>query len=218
MSDFVSGDEAAPGPALAEHLRPPAREPLDLTGERILDAALEQFARDGIRRSSVESVARGAGVTRVTVYRRFPRKEALVEAVIAREAMRVIAGCDARTSAIGDAEERTVEGFVVMLELVRKHPLTQRLLALEPDSVARALTLEAGPLIALATAYVATQIRRGQREGAFAEYDPEPVAEIIARLAHSLVLTPKALVDLDDERAARDFARQNLAPILKRRV
>lgn len=191
-------------------------EPLDLTAERILDAALEQFSLIGIRRSSVEDVARRAGVTRVTVYRRFRRKDALVEAVVVRECRRTIAAVDARISPIAGAEERAVEGFVAMLDAVRNHPLVTRLLAVEPESVLRQLTIEGGRVIALGTAYCAEQIRRGQRDGELPAYDPEPVAEILARLAHSLLLTPEGVVPLSDERAARRFAREYLAPILSR--
>jgi AcrR family transcriptional regulator len=191
-------------------------EPLDLTTERVLDAALEQFTREGIRRSSVEAVARRAGVSRITVYRRFPRKEALVGAVVLREVNRLIAEADERTAPIADAEARTVEGFVFLVGRIRNHPLTRRLLAVEPESLLRSLTLDAGPVIALGTEYIAGQIRRGQREGAFADYDPEPVAEILARFAHSLLLTPEAVVDLGDEEHARAFARAHVAPILRR--
>jgi AcrR family transcriptional regulator len=191
-------------------------ESLDLTTERVLDAALEQFERDGIRRSSVEAIARRAGVTRVTVYRRFPRKEALVRAAVAREANRMIAEVDRRTNGIADAEERIAESFVLLVELIRDHPLTRRLLATEPDSVLQALTVDAGPVVARGAEYIAAQIRRGQEEAAFSDYDPEPVAEILSRFAHSLVLTPRALIDLDDSNVARDFARAHVAPILKR--
>jgi AcrR family transcriptional regulator len=191
-------------------------ELLDLTAERILDAALEQFEAEGIRRSSVEAVARRAGVTRVTVYRRFPRKEKLVDAVVAREARRLIAAADERISAIPDADERAVEGFVILLELVRGHALTRRLVAVEPESVLPALTVDAGPVLALGTAYVAEQIRRAQREGALPDYDPAPVAEVLVRFGHSALLAPHAVLDLDDETAVRRFAAEYLTPILKR--
>ena len=191
-------------------------EPLDLTAERILDAALEQFEAEGIRRSSVEAVARRAGVSRVTVYRRFPRKESLITAVAAREASRMIAATDEHITSIPDAETRTVEGFAFLLQRLREHALTRRLIAIEPQSVLSSLTVEAGPVLELATGYVAQQIRRGQEEGAFPAYDPEPVAELLARFAHSLVLTPRAAVALDDEAAVREFARDHVTPILKR--
>nr|MDT0664452.1 helix-turn-helix domain-containing protein [Micromonospora sp. DSM 115978] len=57
----------------------------DETRARILDAAYEQFCRTGIQRSTMEDVARRAGVSRITVYRRFATKDVLVEHVVRRE-------------------------------------------------------------------------------------------------------------------------------------
>src|SRR5689334_12261843 len=57
----------------------------DEVTERLLDAAHDQFCRMGIRRSTMEDVARRAGVSRITAYRRFATKDALVEQVVRRE-------------------------------------------------------------------------------------------------------------------------------------
>lgn len=58
---------------------------VDEARARILDAAYDQFCRLGIQRSTMEDVARRAGVSRITVYRRFTTKDALVEQVVRRE-------------------------------------------------------------------------------------------------------------------------------------
>lgn len=191
-------------------------EAFDPVSEQILDAALEQFQLVGIRRSSVEDVARRAGVSRVTVYRRFPRKDVLIAAMAAREAQRVVAAIDAETSAIESFAERIVESFVVMLRFVREHPLVRQLLAVEPDEMLRYLTIEGEAVIAVGTAHVAGQIRRAQSYGQVPDYDPEPVAEIVARLAHSLLLTPGGVIPVEDEQAAREFARANVGPLILR--
>jgi AcrR family transcriptional regulator len=191
-------------------------EPLDVVSEQILDAALEQFQLVGIRRASVEDVARRAGVSRITVYRRFPRKEVLIEAVAMREARRLVAAVDAATSTVDGFADRIVESFVGILRLVREHPLVRQLLAVEPDEMLRTLTLRGGPVIAIGTAYVADQIRRAQETGEVPPYDPQPVAEILARLTQSLLLTPEGVIPVDDESAERDFARAHLAPLIVR--
>src|SRR4051812_50012998 len=54
--------------------------PLDATTERILTGALSQFEDFGVRRTTMEDIARRTGVARVTVYRRFAAKERLGEA------------------------------------------------------------------------------------------------------------------------------------------
>jgi AcrR family transcriptional regulator len=52
--------------------------------DRVLEAAAAAFARDGAD-ASVKDIARAAGVGVGTVYRRFPSKELLIEAVYRRE-------------------------------------------------------------------------------------------------------------------------------------
>lgn len=50
--------------------------------ERILDAAMEIFARYGYRRASMDQVADAAGLTRQAVYHHFQSKEALFRAAV----------------------------------------------------------------------------------------------------------------------------------------
>jgi TetR/AcrR family acrAB operon transcriptional repressor len=51
---------------------------------RILDAAMLVFRRQGFRRSSIEQAAEAAGLTRQALYHHFKSKEALFRAVIER--------------------------------------------------------------------------------------------------------------------------------------
>ncbi len=60
----------------------------DALFDRVAAAALDEFAEHGIRRTSMEDIARRAGVSRMTVFRRFASKQRLVEIVIAREVHR----------------------------------------------------------------------------------------------------------------------------------
>lgn len=61
-----------------------ARVPAAQAREYLLEAALELFQRDGVRAVSVEAVARRAGVNKMSVYRCFASKEALIAAYMAR--------------------------------------------------------------------------------------------------------------------------------------
>lgn len=51
--------------------------------ERVLDAATETFAASGPD-ASIDEIARRAGVGHATVFRRFPTKESLIDAVVER--------------------------------------------------------------------------------------------------------------------------------------
>jgi AcrR family transcriptional regulator len=77
------------GPAAGRPLRADAARNLD----RVLAAAREVFAEQGAD-AQVDDVARRAGVGVGTVYRRFPNKEALLEAVLAQR----MAELDARAA------------------------------------------------------------------------------------------------------------------------
>ena len=55
------------------------------TDDAILEAAALRLSRDGYERTSIDLVARDAGVTRPTVYRRWPSKDELVIAAVANQ-------------------------------------------------------------------------------------------------------------------------------------
>ena len=80
--------------------------------ERILEAARAVFAEEGLE-ASVEQIAQRAGVGMGTLYRRFPTKHDLVEAVIAES-------LDAFTAAAEDglADEDPWTGFTGFVERV----------------------------------------------------------------------------------------------------
>src|ERR1700722_55997 len=75
-------------------MRAPAAPPLenkrstvssvDLTRERLLDAAAQTFSRDGLRGATTREIAREAGVNEVTLFRHFKSKEQLLRAVLQR--------------------------------------------------------------------------------------------------------------------------------------
>jgi AcrR family transcriptional regulator len=67
------------------------RADAQLNHDRLLDAAARAFARDGTR-ASLKAIANDAGVGIGTLYRRFPTREALVEATYRTEVARL---CDA---------------------------------------------------------------------------------------------------------------------------
>lgn len=71
--------------------------------ERILQAAYEAFASDG-RLVPLDDIARRAGVGAGTVYRNFPTKEALFEAVVTQRIEQIIREAQALADAVDPAE------------------------------------------------------------------------------------------------------------------
>jgi AcrR family transcriptional regulator len=76
----------------------------DLTRTRIVDAAIERFAADGLG-ASFDAIAADVGVTKGALYHHFGSKEGLVEAVY-KEAIRRHAGRVVEASRDGTGRER----------------------------------------------------------------------------------------------------------------
>ncbi|QNP68681.1 TetR/AcrR family transcriptional regulator [Streptomyces roseirectus] len=93
-----------------EPATPPLRSDAERNRGRIVAAARTVFARDGIG-ASMASVAREAGVGIATMFRRFPTKAELVDAVFAD---RMAAYADAVTVALDDPDPW--HGFVGYIE------------------------------------------------------------------------------------------------------
>ena len=199
---------------LARALDPQVESPEDALSERILDAALALGAASGVRRLTMDEVARRARVGRMTVYRRFGDKDRLVEALGVREVRRCLAELDAAIGPDAPIEDQIAEGFVTSLRLAREHPLLNRLARLEPETVLAALVDDGGGVFAAARAFLAGRLRESQRAGVVGEIDVDVAAELLVRLAFSFVLIQESLLPLDDETRAREVARRLIAPVV----
>jgi TetR/AcrR family transcriptional repressor of uid operon len=182
----------------------------------VLDAAFDLFCRQGIQRTTMEDVARRAGLSRITVYRRVRSKETLVEQVVLREFRRYL---DQFLLDIGQAEtveDRVVVGFISSLRAIRSNPLIEGLMAAEPDLLAPSILGEGGHNLAIVGQFLAGQLRREQRAGNVSSaVDVDLVAELMVRVSTSFLLTPSERVDLDDEAQLGEIARQFLVPMLQ---
>jgi TetR/AcrR family transcriptional regulator, repressor for uid operon len=189
--------------------------PTDAIGNRILDAALDLAAASGVQHLTMDAVARRARVGRMTVYRRFGGKQALVAVLGAREGIRCLAELDAAAATDAPIVEQVAAGFATSLRLAREHPLLSRLARLEPESVLGALTEDGGALFGTARTFLAGRLRESQRAGVLGEIDVEEAAELLVRFAFSFVLIPESVLPLDDEERVRALAERMLAPILE---
>jgi AcrR family transcriptional regulator len=191
----------------------PAAEALDPASEAILDAARAALVEHGLRRTSLDDIARLAGVSRATLFRRFPNRDALLVTLVAREAQRLIARVDEHVDLTRPPQRRVVDGFLAFVTEVRRHDLLRRLVATDPETILPLLTTDAEPVIALGRTYLAGHLRRAQEDGAELTGDPEHIAELLARIAHSLAIAPGTTLPVDDPTRLAAFARTTLAPI-----
>ncbi len=187
----------------------------DALFDRVAAAALDEFAEHGIRRTSMEDIARRAGVSRMTVFRRFASKQRLVEIVIAREVHRGMQELDLLWEDAETLEDRLAAGFEFAGRYVRGHPLFDRLLRSEPDVLLPPLTLDGGPVLELYRSLIANRLQAEVNAGRAASTDIDGVAEVTARLAISLLLTRDGTITLDDPHSVRRLVNLTLLPMLQ---
>jgi AcrR family transcriptional regulator len=184
---------------------------LDSYADRILDAAIEQFAMHGIRRTSIDDVADAAKVGRVTVYRRFATKDELVRAAGIRHLRRIHARLSAATEGLADPVERVIEWFVLAVHALRDDPLFRRLLMSDRDSVLPYLSVDAGPIHAATTMIV---LDGHPRLRVILGDNAERITELFVRLGASLVVSPGGFADIQEISQTRLLARQLIQPVL----
>ena len=129
------------------------------TNDRIMDATLEELAASGLSELVVEDVARRAGVTRMTVYRRFGDRQRLIEATMARESARLLAAVAAADDPGADPVERIVRTLTTSLTVARRHPLVSHWLATDPGELLDAVLANDAAVLRAGAAYIAATIR-----------------------------------------------------------
>jgi AcrR family transcriptional regulator len=171
------------------------------TPNRILDAAFLRIAELGLSRTTVEDVAKEAGLTRQTIYRYFPSKDDLVRALIMREEERFLDGVRAAFTVADELEQALHDGMVFCVRFARDHPVLDRLLKTDAETALPFITTRGGSVIDRARGVLAELIRRK------AWVQPalvDPVADLLVRAFISYTLTPP---DRPSEDVARDLAR-----------
>ncbi|MEV6137786.1 helix-turn-helix domain-containing protein [Nocardia sp. NPDC051990] len=157
---------------------------LSATDLAILDAARACVEEFGVRRTTLTEVARRAGVSRPTVYRRWPDTGSLVAELLVRE-LRAIVADTMPTS--GDARTRLVEGVVAGAATIRSNPLFGKIFRTDTDLM---LTYVFGRLGRNQRALIelfSVSIREGHRDGTIRAGDPAQMATMLLLIAQSAV-------------------------------
>lgn len=166
----------------------------------ILDAARATVLDFGVRRATVIEVARRAGLSRMTVYRRYPDGATLIRALMAREFGALVATVDEEVAGLATGFERAVTATVRTVELLQEHPLLRRLLELEPEVLLPYVTDRVGRFQELARESLATVIAEGQDDGSIRAGDPARLAAAVEIAGRGFVYAAGAVSA--DERAA----------------
>jgi TetR/AcrR family transcriptional regulator len=176
----------------------------------ILDTARGVFETYGVRRANIEDVAARAGVSRSTIYRRFPTKDDLFEKVVRREAEVFFSTLDRATTG-RTPQEAVIEAFALGVRLVHDSPLYSRIVESEPELFGLFSRSQVFPIGQFADGIAHTLRRCGAD---IPEADLANVADILLRVALGIIVFPTDRLDTSDAAAVREYAARYLVPII----
>ncbi|MGX7693338.1 TetR/AcrR family transcriptional regulator [Gordonia polyisoprenivorans] len=164
----------------------------------------------GLRKVSMDEVARLGGIGRATLYMHFSGKESLIQAVADAELQRFFDDVRGAAEGIDDPDEQLVIGFSTAYRWLRGHKAFRAILRVNPDVIRPYIIGDNSVALTLAREFIQSLTRY--------ESVPEEVqaqfAEFVARQIHSLVLLPGGVLDIDGPTGPENYARQFLVPAL----
>jgi AcrR family transcriptional regulator len=161
--------------------------------EALLDATQTCVLAVGVRRTTMTDVARRAGVSRMTLYRRYADVTSLMQALMTREFTQIIGDVEAEVAALPTARERLVSAAVAGVDRLTRHLLFLRIVDIDPELLLPYLTTRRGAFQRAAVGMFEARLADGVAEGSIAVADPAAAARAI-------------------ELTLRGFAFQTLAP------
>ncbi|MEU8000357.1 TetR/AcrR family transcriptional regulator [Catellatospora sp. NPDC049111] len=162
----------------------------------VLDAARDCVLAYGVRRTTVTDVARRAGVSRMSVYRRWPDVQSLVADLMSREWHRVIVDAARQAAAAdGPLRARLVTQSVTAAATLRVHPLLRKILEVDPEILLPYMLDRRGAGQEEMLGFLVEMIAAGQAEGSVRDGDPARLARAVLLTAQSFVLSVATVTD-----------------------
>jgi AcrR family transcriptional regulator len=164
----------------------PARSSEDLA----LDAAREAILAVGWSRTTLTDIARRAGLSRMTLYRRWPEMNALLADLMTREWDDLVT--------LPDAEQgrgALVGGVVATVRALRTNALFTRIIELDPEMLLPYLLERTGRSQDHVLALLVAGVRAGQADGSVRDGDPATLARALVLTAHGFVLSAHTMTD-----------------------
>ncbi|MEV0405594.1 TetR/AcrR family transcriptional regulator [Actinoallomurus sp. NPDC050550] len=182
--------------------------------DAMLDAARDCVLAVGVTRTTLTDVARRAGVSRMTIYRRWPDVRTLVADLMTREWAGVVAPV-APPADGGPVRPRAVDALVAGVAALREHPLFLKILEVDPEILLPYLLQRRGTSQdAMLRAFEKT-LRAGHRDGTIRADDPTRQARAVLLIVQSFAMSGHIVTDGGPDLSPEAFDEE-LRQILER--
>jgi AcrR family transcriptional regulator len=179
---------------------------IDATTEAILDATRASVLDFGIRRTTLTDVARRAGVSRMTVYRRYPDVDAVLRDLMTREFGEAMAELAADVTG-ADGRARVSGHILAAVEAFRTSSLMNKIIEAEPELLLPYVLGRMGETQRAAIALLAQEVADGQVDGSIRAGDVRVMCQALLLVAQSFVLSGSIAEDVPAEALRDELAR-----------
>ncbi|MEW2448209.1 TetR/AcrR family transcriptional regulator [Streptomyces parvulus] len=184
--------------------------------DAVLDAVRDCVMAVGVRRTTMTDVARRAGVSRMTLYRRWPDVRSLVGDLMTREWIAVATGAIPDPVTGGGTRARVVAGMVAGVEAFRAHPLFRKIVDVDPELLLPYVLDRRGASQEALLGLLTDALGQGHADGSVRRAHPARQARSVLLVVQSFALSLRTMTDEDDAELTSAAFLAELRAILER--
>ncbi len=184
--------------------------------DAVLDAVRDCVLAVGVRRTTLTDVARRAGVSRMTLYRRWPDVRSLVGDLMTREWIAVATGAMPERGPDMTARALLTKGLVDAVRDFVTHPLFRKILDVDPELLLPYVLDRRGASQEALLELLAGVLREGHADGSVRRAPVERQARSVLLIVQSFTLSLRTMTDEDDHELSAEAFLGELRGILER--
>ncbi|MEV3888193.1 TetR/AcrR family transcriptional regulator [Streptomyces griseoincarnatus] len=184
--------------------------------DAVLDAVRDCVLAVGVRRTTLTDVARRAGVSRMTLYRRWPDVRSLVGDLMTREWIAVATGAMPERGPDMTARALLTKGLVDAVRDFVTHPLFRKILDVDPELLLPYVLDRRGASQEALLELLAGVLREGHADGSVRRAPVERQARSVLLIVQSFTLSLRTMTDEDDPELSAEAFLGELRGILER--
>jgi AcrR family transcriptional regulator len=156
----------------------------------VLDAATACYLRFGVDKTTAVDIARAAGISRATLYRRYGSHEAIFLAVLTRESESMMRDSDRHLARITDPGERIVEGMLFAIGEIARRPVHAAVFTTDSAGWAATKALQVDALRRMGEAGIRPMLAPAQASGAISDEAIDDLVDWMLRILISYAAVP----------------------------
>ncbi|MFF4835453.1 TetR/AcrR family transcriptional regulator [Streptomyces sp. NPDC001315] len=182
----------------------------------VLDAARDCVLAFGVQRTTLTDVARRAGVSRMTLYRRWPDVRSLVGDLMTREWIDVASRAMPQRRPGRDMRGLIVDGLVAGVAAFRAHPLFRKIIDVDPELLLTYVLDRRGASQEALLSLLADALTEGHADGSVRRTHTGRQARAVLLVVQSFTLSLRTMTDEDDPELTSSAFLDELRTLLER--